>query len=79
MEVKTPIHTYVYSAGHYPFTEDFMTVSNKVELYPIPYSILGACEKEMPDMEDKELEQPEGVVLTEEEENLSVSDYNNEN
>lgn len=75
MDVKVPIPTYVYSAGHYPFTEDFMTVSDKVDLYPVPYSIYGACEKVMPEMEDKELEQPEDVVLTEEEENLSINDY----
>lgn len=75
MDVEKPIRTYVYAAGHYPYTDDFMAVSEKVDLYPIPYSIYKAFEKHLPDMEDKELEQPEGVSLTEEEQNMSISDY----
>lgn len=75
MNVEESIPTYVYSSGHYPFTGDFDSVSEKVDLYPIPYSIYGACEKHMPLADDKELDQPEDVVLTEEEENLSINDY----
>ncbi len=78
MDIEKPILTYVYAAGHYPYTDDFMTVSEKVDLYPIPYSIYNAFEKHLPDMEDKELEQPEGVSLTEEEENMSIEDYKTE-
>lgn len=77
-KVAQPIKTYVFTTGHYPFTEDFDSVKDKVDLYPIPNSIYGACEKHMPPMEDKELEQPEGVTLTAEEENLSMDDYNKE-
>lgn len=79
MNITDPMPTYVYCNGHYPYTDDFEDVREKVDLYPIPYSIYGACEKGMPKMDDPLVEQPDGVTLTAEEEQTSLNDFTKEN
>lgn len=74
METEIPIPTYVFTTGNYPYTEDFWQVSQKVELYPYPTCIYGACEKDMPKMEDKLIDQPENIELTDDEANFSYED-----
>lgn len=74
METETPIPTYVFTTGNYPYTEDFWQVSQKVELYPYPTCIYGACEKDMPKMEDKLIDQPENIELTDDEANFCYED-----
>lgn len=78
MEVETPIPTYVFTTGHYPYSEDFWQVNKKVELYPYPTCIYGACEKEMPKMDNKLIDQDENIELTEDEANFSYEDLNKE-
>jgi len=75
-EGKMPV--YVFTTGHYPYTEDFWQVSEKVDLYPYPSCIYGACEKVMPKMEDKLLDLPDNVELSEEEANMTFEDLNKE-
>ena len=75
-EGKMPV--YVFTTGHYPYTEDFWQVSGKVELYPYPSCIYGACEKVMPKMEDKLLDLPDNVELSDEEANMTFEDLNKE-
>ena len=74
LELKEPIITYVFTTGHYPYADDFMPVSDKVQLYALPLTVLGAMEKGMPAMPDQPTEQPEGVTLSEEEENETIDD-----
>lgn len=78
MEVKSRIPVYVFTMGQYPYTEDFWQVSEKVELYPYPSCIYGACEKVMPKMQDKLIEQPEDIELTDEEANMTFDDLSKE-
>lgn len=78
MEVNKPIPTYVFATGAYPFTEDFKSVADKVELYPLPHSIYQACERNMPKMIDKEIENPEGISLSNEELETSMDDLTKE-
>lgn len=78
MDIKGSIPVYVFTSGHYPYTEDFWQVSGKVDLYPFPTCIYGACEKVMPKMEDKPLDLPEDIELSEEEENFSYNDLKKE-
>ena len=76
MDIEGRMPVYVFTTGHYPYTEDFWQVSEKVELYPYPSCIYGACEKVMPKMEDKSIELPEDIQLTDEEENMTFEDFN---
>ena len=78
MEVSKPIPTYVFSTGAYPFTEDFESVADKVELYPLPHCLYQACERNMPKMIDKEIENPEGISLSNEELETSMDDLTKE-
>lgn len=78
MNIETRIPIYVFTTGHYPYTEDFWQVSEKVELYPYPTCVYGACEKVMPTMEDKLIAQPEGIELSEEEANTVFEDFTKE-
>ena len=78
MEVSKPIPTYVFTTGAYPFTEDFESVADKVELYPLPHGIYQACERNMPKMTDKEIENPEGISLSNEELETSMDDLTKE-
>ena len=78
MEVNKPIPTYVFATGAYPFTEDFESVANKVELYPLPHGLYQACERNMPKMEDKEIENPEDISLSDEELETSMDDLTKE-
>lgn len=78
MEVSKPIPTYVFTTGAYPFTEDFESVADKVELYPLPHGIYQACERNMPKMTDKEIENPEGISLSDEELETSMDDLTKE-
>jgi adenine-specific DNA-methyltransferase len=78
MEVSKPIPTYVFTTGAYPFTEDFESVADKVELYPLPHGIYQACERVMPKMIDKEIENPEGISLSNEELETSMDDLTKE-
>ena len=78
MEVSKPIPTYVFATGAYPFTEDFESVANKVELYPLPHGLYQACERNMPKMIDKEIENPEGISLSNEELETSMEDLTKE-
>ncbi len=75
-EGKMPV--YVFTTGHYPYTEDFWQVSEKVDLYPYPTCVYGACEKVMPKMEDKLLDLPDDVELSDEEANMTFEDLNKE-
>ena len=78
MEISKPIPTYVFATGAYPFTEDFESVADKVELYPLPHGIYQACERNMPKMTDKEIENPEGISLSDEELETSMDDLTKE-
>ena len=78
MEVSKPIPTYVFATGAYPFTEDFESVADKVELYPLPHGLYQACERNMPKMIDKEIENPEGISLSNEELETSMDDLTKE-
>jgi adenine-specific DNA-methyltransferase len=78
MEVSKPIPTYVFATGAYPFTEDFESVADKVELYPLPHGIYQACERNMPKMIDKEIENPDGISLSNEELETSMEDLTKE-
>jgi len=78
MEVSKPIPTYVFATGAYPFTEDFESVADKVELYPLPYCLYQACERVMPKMIDREIENPEGISLSNEELETSMEDLTKE-
>lgn len=78
MEVGKPIPTYVFATGAYPFTEDFESVADKVELYPLPHGIYQACERNMPKMVDKEIENPEDISLSSEELETSMDDLTKE-
>jgi len=78
MEVSKPIPTYVFTTGAYPFTEDFESVADKVELYPLPHCLYQACERNMPKMIDKEIENPEGISLSNEELETSMDDLTKE-
>ena len=78
MEVSKPIPTYVFTTGAYPFTEDFESVADKVELYPLPHGLYQACERNMPKMTDKEIENPEGISLSNEELETSMDDLTKE-
>ena len=78
MEVSKPIPTYVFATGAYPFTEDFESVANKVELYPLPHGIYQACERNMPKMVYKEIENPDGISLSNEELETSMDDLTKE-
>ena len=75
-EGKMPV--YVFTTGNYPYTEDFWEVSEKVDLYPYPTCVYGACEKVMPKMEDKLLDLPDDVELSDEEANMTIEDLNKE-
>lgn len=75
-EGKMPV--YVFTTGHYPYTEDFWQVSEKVDLYPYPTCVYGACEKVMPKVEDKLLDLPDDVELSDEEANITFEDLNKE-
>lgn len=76
MDIEGRMPVYVYTTGQYPYTEDFWQISEKVELYPYPACIYGACEKVMPKMEDKPIVLPEDIQLTDEEENMTFEDFN---
>ena len=78
MEVSKPIPTYVFTTGAYPFTEDFESVADKVELYPLPHGLYQACERNMPKMVDKEIENPEDISLSNEELETSMDDLTKE-
>ena len=78
MEVSKPIPTCVFTTGAYPFTEDFESVADKVELYPLPHCLYQACERNMPKMIDKEIENPEGISLSNEELETSMDDLTKE-
>ena len=78
MEFEGKMPVYVFTTGNYPYTEDFWQVSEKVDLYPYPTCIYGACEKVMPKMEDKLLDLPDDVELSEEEANMTFEDLNKE-
>ena len=78
MEVSKPIPTYVFTTGAYPFTEDFESVADKVELYPLPHGLYQACERNMPKMVDKEIENPEDISLSDEEQETSMDDLTKE-
>ena len=83
MDVESRIPVYVFTMGQYPYTEDFWQVSDKVELYPYPSCIYGACEKVMPKMEDKlilgENDEPLGdIELSDEEANMTFEDLSKE-
>ena len=78
MEVSKPIPTYVFTTGAYPFTEDFDSVADKVELYPLPHGLCQACERNMPKMTDKEIENPDGISLSNEELETSMDDLTKE-
>jgi len=75
-EGKMPV--YVFTTGNYPYTEDFWQVSEKVDLYPYPTCVYGACEKVMPKVEDKLLDLPDDVELSDEEANMTFEDLNKE-
>lgn len=75
-EGKMPV--YVFTTGNYPYTEDFWEVNEKVDLYPYPTCVYGACEKVMPKMEDKLLDLPDDVELSDEEANMTYEDLNKE-
>lgn len=82
-ELKTlplaePLPTYVYCTGHYPYIDDFREVSAKVDLYPIPYSIYGACEKGLPPEDELPAHQPEGISLSAQEEATTLEDLKRE-
>lgn len=76
MNFDGKIPVYVFTTGHYPYTEDFWQVSEKVDLYPYPSCVYGACEKVMPKMEDKLLDLPDDVELSDEEANMTFEDLN---
>jgi len=78
IEVSKPIPTYVFTTGAYPFTEDFESVADKVELYPLPHGLYQACERNMPKMVDKEIENPEDISLSDEEQETSMDDLTKE-
>ena len=78
MDVESRIPVYVFTMGQYPYTEDFWQVSEKVELYPYPSCVYGACEKVMPKMEDKLIDQPEDIELSDEEANMTFEDLSKE-
>lgn len=78
MDVESRIPVYVFTMGQYPYTEDFWQVSEKVELYPYPSCVYGACEKVMPKMEDKLIDQPEDIELSDEEANMTFDDLSKE-
>ncbi len=78
IDIKGKIPVYVYTTGLYPYTEDFWRVSDKVELYPYPSCIYGACEKVMPKLEDKLLDLPDNIELSDEEANMIFDDLNKE-
>lgn len=78
MDVVSRIPVYVFTMGQYPYTEDFWQVSEKVELYPYPSCIYGACEKVMPKKEDKLIEQPEDIEISDEEANMTFDDLSKE-
>ena len=78
MEVSKPIPTYVFTTGAYPFTEDFESVADKVELYPLPHCLYQACERNMPKMADKEIENPDGISPSNEELETSMDDLTKE-
>ena len=69
---------YVFTTGNYPYTDDFGQVSDRVELYPYPTCIYGACEQEMPRTVDKPLDMPDDIVLTDDEANMTYDDLNKE-
>jgi len=78
MDIEGRLPIYVFTTGQYPYTEDFWEVSEKVELYPYPTCVYGACEKVMPKIVDKLIDQPEDIELTEEEANMTFDDFNKE-
>lgn len=78
MDYKGKMPVYVFTTGHYPYTEDFWQVSEKVDLYPYPTCVYGACEKVMPKVEDKLLDQPDDIELSDEEANMTFEDLNKE-
>ncbi len=69
---------YVFTTGNYPYTDDFGQVSDRVELYPYPTCIYGACEQEMPRTVDKPLDMPDDIELTDDEANMTYDDLNKE-
>lgn len=83
MDVEGRIPVYVFTTGYYPYTEDFWQVADKVDLYPYPSCIYGACEKVMPQMKDKLIIGEDGnpladVDLSEEESNMTYEDLSKE-
>ena len=78
MNFEDRMPVYVFTTGNYPYTDDFWEVGEKVELYPYPTCIYGACEKEMPRMEDKLLDLPDDIELSDEEANMTYEDLNKE-
>ncbi len=69
---------YVFTTGSYPYTDDFGQVSDRVELYPYPTCIYGACEQVMPRTVDKPLDMPGDIELTDDEANMTYDDLNKE-
>jgi len=69
---------YVFTTGSYPYTDDFGQVSDRVELYPYPTCIYGACEQVMPRTVDKPLDMPDDIELTDDEANMTYDDLNKE-
>lgn len=69
---------YVFTTGNYPYTDDFGQVSDRVELYPYPTCIYGACEQEMPRTVDKPLDMPDDIELSDDEANMTYDDLNKE-
>lgn len=78
MEIVGRIHTYVFTLDNKVNAADFENVINKVELYPYPSCIYNACENVMPRRENKYLDQPEDIELSEEETNLTYEDLGKE-
>ena len=58
---------YVFTTGSYPYTDDFGQVSDRVELFPYPTCIYGACEQVMPRTVDKPLDMPDDIELSDDE------------
>ena len=69
---------YVFTTGSYPYTDDFGQVSDRVELFPYPTCIYGACEQVMPRTVDKPLDMPDDIELSDDEANMTYDDLNKE-
>ena len=69
---------YVFTTGSYPYTDDFGQVSDRVELFPYPTCIYGACEQVMPRTGDKPLDMPDDIELSDDEANMTYDDLNKE-